>query len=314
MPTFVWNSKPYTFGAAREASPEVSEAIQPGFPKRLLVTGSYRRATGEHIRIFVKLGGSGELKVLDTSTTPKVDLLDQEIDLLTSGSNLLPASDLNWALSFRVEFDAAQRDPNPESPNSPFAPHSNVTLYLYRDLLTQNIVVRSDPMETDTTRSNIPVTSAQQRYVPLKHVQTVFYFSNQPSKVRAATVVSNSVGRITASLPAGKYDIEMYGGGIIESDWPRGYPVGAANNLTPWQGSSTTSVTQAAEFNVLRSQFATLFWPGYVVMEDFTDERAQFRSESLAAPETHALQLYGRALAGSSFVEFIGIAVDPSPE
>lgn len=246
-----------------------------------------------------------------TSTTDKINRLSEELNL-TSFPSLRPAplDEEDWYLSFRVEIDTEFKDPSPESPDWPFVNNTNLTLYLYRNLRTQKFELRSEPV-LPTSDTGTP------EYMPLKQVQTVFYFAGTPLRFRAATVVSDRDGKIELGLPTGDYNIELYGAGLQQSDWIEGYTVGAGEYLSPWNGQSTTGITQAAEFNAIKAEFSTLYWPGYVVAEDFSPERAEYRDED-AEVNTYgggyAWQLFGRVFAGRSYVDFVGIAVDPSPE
>lgn len=310
--TYGWQSKRYLFGANRTGSVETS--VQGGLPSRLLVTSSFFKGQGDNLKLVAKLGGTSELTLLDTATN--VNLLDQEL-VLSEYNNVLPASEANWYLSFRVEINTPYRDPSPESMDWPFIANQDVTLYLYKDLLTQSVVVRSQPADTELSRSGVPVTNAQARFLPMPRVQTVFYFSDQNVRLRAATTVSDEAGRIRTSLPAGKYDIEFYGGGVVQSEYIKGYVIGAGNNLTPWKGGTVSGISQAAEYNSIKAQFSTLYWPGYMVAEDFSPERANYRDENAETNtygNDYAIQLFGRVFAGISYVEFIGVAIDPSPE
>lgn len=314
--TYGWQSKRYPFG---QYQAQVSGDVQQGSPARFLATASYYcpEHVGDDLKIIADFGGTSELVLLDTAATPKVDLLNEEIDL-TDTPALLPTVDpSSWHVSFRVEITTDARDPSPVSPEWPFVNNSEVTLYLYRNLFTQAIEVRTDPVDTNATRGNIPRTAAEPQYMPLTHVQTVFYFANSPVKLRAATVVSDKVGCVKTALPAGQYDIEFYGAGILSSEYLLGYTVGAGDTLTPWKASSTTGIAQAAEFNSIKNEFSSLYWPGYVITEDFSPERAHLRDEAWkvnAYGNDLALQLFGRVFAGSTYVDFVGIAIDPPPE
>lgn len=246
-----------------------------------------------------------------TSAVDKINRLSEELNL-TSFPSLRPAplNEEDWYLSFRIEIDTEFKDPSPESPDWPFVNNTDVTLYLYRNLRTQKFELRSDPVNP-TSDTGTP------EYLPLKQVQTVFYFAGTPLRFRAATVISNSDGRIDVSLPTGDYNIEFYGSGLQQSDWLEGYTVGAGEYLSPWAGQSTTGIAQAAEFNAIKAEFSTLYWPGYVVAEDFSPERAEYRDENAEVNtygDGYAWQLFGRVFAGRSYVDFVGIAVDPPPE
>lgn len=319
MPVYGWQSKRYLFG---QYQANVSDDVQQGSPSRFIATASYFKGTGDHIKIIADFGGVDDLLLLDTSQVPEVNRLNQEIDLLGDPElvslNLLPANPNDWFVSFRIEITTDLRDPSPTSPEWPFVNNSDVTLYLYRNLLTQAVEVRSEPIDIGLTRAGVPLSTAVPEYVPLKHVQTVFYFSGQSVKLRAATVISDKTGCVKTALPAGSYDIEFYGAGILPSEYLQGYTVGAGDNLTPWSKTSTSGVAQAAEFSAIKNEFSTLFWPGYVVAEDFSPERAHLRDEDWQSNPSYgnnlALQLYGRVFAGKSYVDFIGVAIDPPPE
>lgn len=306
-----WQSKRYPFGLYQA---DVASDVQSGLPTKLLCTASYYKHPQDNLKIVAKLGGSSELVLFDSATS--VNRLEQELSL-GSFSNVLPANEANWYVSFRVEIDTPFKDPTPESVDWPFIANQDVILYLYKDLLSQSVVLRKEATDTELSRAGVPVTSQTGRYLPLTNVQTVFYFSEQSVRLRAATAVTDRQGRIRTSLPSGLYDIEFYGGGVLQSEYVKGYAIGAGNNLTPWKGGSVSGVSQAAEYNAIKSQFSTLYWPGYMIAEDFSPERALYRNE---AAETntygndYAYQMFGRVFAGLTYVDFIGIAIDPSPE
>lgn len=244
-----------------------------------------------------------------TSSAIKINRLGEEIDL-TLFPNSRPSIIGDWYLSFRLEITTDYLDPSPESPDWPFVNNTNVTLYLYRNLRTQRFEMHTDPVNPNSD-------TGTPEYLPLNQVQTVFFFGNTPLRFRAATVVSDNNGKIELALPTGDYNIEFHGGGIVQSDWVEGFTVGAGDYLTPWKGTSTSGVSQAAEFNSIKNEFSTLYWPGYVVAEDFSPERAQYRDENAEVNtygNNYAWQLFGRVFAGKSFVDFVGIAVDPPPE
>jgi hypothetical protein len=314
MPTYGWQSKKYPFG---QYQAQVSGEVQQGTPARFLAVASYYcpdETTTDDLKIVANFGGTSELVLVNTATN--VDLLNDEIDL-TATPTLLPVNPANWHVSFRVEITTDARDPSPTSPEWPFVNNSDVTLFLYRNLLTQAIEIRTEPLDSNYTRGGIPRTNENPQYVPLTHVQTVFYFSNSPVKLRAATVISDKVGCVKTGLPAGQYDIEFYGAGILPSEYIQGYTIGAGDTLTPWKASSTTGIAQAAEFNAVKAEFSTLYWPGYVIAEDFSPERALLRDEDWKANaygNNLAWQLFGRVFAGSTYVDFVGIAIDPPPE
>lgn len=283
--------------------------------------------SNDRVRLIAKIGdatpgapSTSEIVLLDDGAigTP-VNRLNEELQLSNFVGSLpgLTGYD-NWYLSFRTEIITDFLDPTPESPDWPFVENQEVVLYLYRDLLTQSFTMRSEPIDTNLTRAGVRRTTVAPEYLPLSNVQTVFYFANTGStRLRAATVVSDRAGRIRVPLPAGSYDIVFYGGGILESEWIQNYPVGAGTTLTPWRGNSTTGVAQAAEYNVVRAQFSTLYWPGYMVAEDFSPERAAYRDESAETNSygnDYAIQLFGRVFAGQSWIDFVGMAIDPSPE
>lgn len=315
LTTYGWQSKKYLFGA--NYSGDVATAVQSGSPGRILCTAACYAAPTDRVRIIARLGGTSELVLLDrTGAVDAVNLLDQEVNL-GNFANVLPASDANWYVDFRVEISTPYKDPTPESVDWPFIDNDTVTLYLYRDLVTQSVVVRTDPMDSGTTRAGTPVTSDASRYLPLKRVQTVFYFSDQTVRLRAATVVSDGIGKVSVALPSGAYDIEFYGGNVLESEYLKGYVVGAGTNLSPWKGGTVSGIAQASEYNAIKAQFSTLYWPGYMIAEDFSPERLQYRNEAAETNSygnNYAYQLFGRVFAGLSYVEFIGIAVDPPPE
>lgn len=319
MPTtYGWQSKRYLFGANRTG--DVATSVQTGLPGRMLATAAYYPGIGDRVRIYAKLGGTSELLLLDHTggSEPVVNRLDDEL-ALSSFPNVLPLPPVsNWYLSFRVEIQTDFRDPTPESPDWPFVANETVTLYLYRDLVSQSTAIRTDPADTTVTRGGQVVTVPDPQFMPLARVQTVFYFADDPVlRLRAATVMSDNAGRVQVPLPAGTYNVEFRGGNILPSEDLQGFVVGAGTNLSPWRGASVAGISQAAEFSQIKSQFSTLYWPGYMVAEDFSPERAQFRNE---AAETntygndYAMQLFGRVFAGKSYVEFVGIALDPPPE
>lgn len=316
MPTYGWQSKRYLFG--QNLTGEVDDAVQSGFPSRLLGMTSYFLGGTDRIKLVARFGGSAELTLLDhtNGSPPSVYLLDQEVDLLPI-ANLMPADPATWYLSFRLELETDYRDPTPESPDWPFVANSDVSFYLYRDLLTQSVEIRQDPIDTNRDRGGNLLTTTVPEYLPIKQVQAVFYFAGGGEKLRVATAISDSTGLIRTALPAGTYDVEFYGGGILQSEWLYGYTVGAGDTLTPWLGRSTAGISQAAEFSAIRTAFSTLYWPGYIVAEDFAPERAAYRDEAAetnAYGNNYAIQRFGRVFAGRSYVEFVGLAVDPPPK
>lgn len=318
MPTtYGWQSKRYPFGANRTG--DVATSVQSHLPGRMLCTTSYHVGTGDRVRIVAKLGGTSELVLLDHTggSNAAVDRRDAEITL-ADFANVLPGSANSWYLSYRVEITTDYLDPTPEDANWPFANNETVSLYLYKDLVTQANVVRTEPADTGLTRAGVSVTSGTPQFLPLAQVQTVFYFTESGSlRLRAATAVSDTSGRVRVDLPAGTYDVEFYGAGFQDFEYKRGFVVGAGTNLAPWSGSSVANISQAAEFGQIKAQFSTLYWPGYMVAEDFSPERAHLRDESAETNSygnNYALQLFGRVFAGKSYVEFVGIAVDPPPE
>lgn len=322
VPTaFGWQSKRYEFALNRDLDADVQAAVQAGDPTRLLAMASYYVGPGDRVRIIARLGGASEIVLLDHSyddATPAVDNLEEE--LTVTGANI-PAGPTPWYVSFRVEILTARLDPTPESPDWPFVNSEPVTLYLYKNRQTQSNEIRMEPIESGVTRSNVPVPGTSATYRSLPRVQTVFYFKGMNPRLRAGTAVSDATGRVAVSLPPGQYDVECYGEGFLESEWltgDRALSVGAGDYLTAWKGSNTTGVQQSAEFGYIKTQFSSLYWPGYMIAEDFAPSRAAFRDEAAennaANYVTPAFQWFGRVFAGNSYVDFVGIAIDPPPE
>jgi len=393
--TYGWQSKRYTFGAARDAvgAEDVAATVQAGIPSRLTVAASYYAGIGDTVRLVARLGGqrtgigtvsaaangaltfstaptpaltygqivliggsaypivsgSGtnyvssrqvaaasttswsvvtELELLKHTGTgvpatdePALTRLDEEIDLLQVASDLIPGYEADWYISFRVEITSDYLDPTPESVDWPFVRNEAVELYLYRNIITQQVEVRSDPVsDTELVASWRSPAQGDRKYLPLQGVQALFFFKDSNPPLRAATVLSDTKGRVATSLPPATYNVRFMGSGINEEYFlvdDRALTVGTGSNLTPWRNASTPKVAQSAEFNCIKSQFGTLYWPGYVVAEDFTPERAPFRDESAetnAYGDNYAIQLFGRVFAGKSYVDYIGVAIDPPPE
>lgn len=255
------------------------------------------------------------------SQQPTISYLDDEVDILTVADDLLPDDDETWYVSFRIEIESSFLDPTPESVDWPFLRNEPVELYLYRNQFTRACEVRLEPIETDEDRGGLPVELTNTpTYIPLTNVQTLFFFKDTQPTLRAATVISDQIGRVKTMLPPGQFNVCFYGGGFKQSEWltgNRSLTVGSGTSLVPWLGNSATRVSQNAEFNYIKSTFATFYWPGYVIAEDFTPERIVYRDEAAevnAYADAYAIQLFGRVFAGKTFVDFIGIAIDPPPE
>lgn len=324
MPTtptkFGWQSKRYEFALRRDQSAAVQAAVQAGDPTRLLAKGSYFVGTGDRVRIIARFGGAEDIVLVDHTggaEAPAVDRLNQELALTSAN---LPTGGSPWYVSFRVEIHTARLAPSPESVDWPFVNSEPVSLYLYKNLLTQSNEIRLEPIESGVTRANVPIEGSGTVYRTLKRVQTVFYFKGMNPRLRAATAVSDETGRVSVTLPPGQYEVECYGEGFLEAEWLTGgqaLSVGAGEYLTAWKGSNTTGVQASAEFNYLKTQFSTLYWPGYMIAEDFAPDRAAFRDEAAennaANYDAPAYQWFGRVFAGNSFVDFVGLAIDPPP-
>lgn len=258
---------------------------------------------------------------VEATDEPTLTRLDDEIDLLQVAEDLIPADETDWYVSFRVEITSEYLDPTPESVDWPFVRNEAVELYLYRNMVTQQVEVRFDPIsDTELVASWRVPTQGNRKYLPLQGVQAVFFFKDSNPPLRAATVLSDAKGRVATSIPPATYNVRFIGSGIGEEHFlvdDQALTVGTGSNLTPWRNASTPRVAQSAEFTFLKSQFGTLYWPGYVIAEDFTPERAEFRDEAAetnAYGENYAIQLFGRVFAGKSYVDYIGIAIDPPPE
>lgn len=393
--TYGWQSKRYTFGAAREAvgAEEVAATVQAGVPSRLTVAASYYAGVGDTVRLVARLGGqktgtgtvaaaangtltfsvapspalaygqvvliggnaypilsgSGtsyvssrkvaaastgtwsvvtELELLKHTGTgvpatdePTLTRLDEEIDLLQVVADLLPSNEADWYISFRVEITTEYLDPTPESVDWPFVRNEAVKLYLYRNVVTQQVEVRTDPIsDTELITSWRSPAQGDRRYLPLQGVQALFFFKDSNPPLRAATILSDAKGQVAAMLPPATYNVRFFGGGIGAEHFlidDQALTVGTGSSLTPWLNASTPRVAQSAEFNHLKTQFSTLYWPGYVIAEDFTPERAVLRDEAAetnAYGDNYAIQLFGRVFAGKSYVDYIGVAIDPPPE
>lgn len=313
LTVYGWQSKRYTFGAGRAAdtSGKVAAAVQDGLPSKVLSVMSYKVGPNDRIRLIAKFGGAQELVLLDhtgSSPTPSIDRLNEELDLVTDYPNRLPVSATSWYLSFRIEISSNFIDPTPEDPDWPFTTSENFTYYLYKNSNTGQVEGRSEPI-------------VQGDMVPLRNVQCAFYFKDVTPKIRVATVLTDRNGKLQTRLPAGQYEVEFYGGGMNQAQWlldDRAISVGAGAAVSPWTGGSASDVAQAAEFSFIRSQFSTLYWPGYMVAEDFSPSRSGYRDESAESNGSnytnYAMQAFGRVFAGVSFVDFVGFAIDPSPE
>jgi hypothetical protein len=255
---------------------------------------------------------TAEVALVDTAAG--IDRREEEISLLSFPALL---TEDEWYVRYRIEITTDTVNLSPNSPDWPFINSETVDLYFYRDLLTQSVLVRPEPLDTRLDRRGRPRTSSTPEFMPLAGVQVVFYFANTPLRFRAYTAVTDNAGRITAKVPPAQYNIEFYGAGARQSEWLTNYTVGAGEHISPWKGSSSSRVSQAAEFGFLKAQFSTLYWPGYVVMEDFAPERQLLRDESdvnLSYVNNYAWHLFGRVFAGKSFVDYLGIAIDPPPE
>lgn len=252
---------------------------------------------------------------------PGINLFEEELDLAEIGTSLLPDAEEDWYVSFRIEITSEYRDPTPESVDWPFVNNEPVELYLYRNLQTQIPEIRFEETDVSAWRSNqVTRVTATPTYMPLVGVQAIFYFKDVQPAVRAATITSDSTGLVKTSLPPAQYDVHFYGQGFTHNEWlvdDNALTVGVGASLTPWRGNATSGVSQAAEFNAIKSQFATLYWPGYVIAEDFAPARNVYRDEEAevnAYGESYALQLFGRVFAGKSYVDYFGLAIDPPPE
>lgn len=313
MQQYVYRSKQYLFGPANTVgntiySADVHGTVRPGLPTKMIVIAQWGRgvhttvvfsandtvvpslAADEQVKITVNFGRVGvDYTLLDTSTG--TDNLNKELDDL---SGYLPDS-ASWMIQFTVTFTV---DPT-TTPD--FVPTEQFNAWTYVNKTTRQPVFRLAPFGVNEIAAYQPVGGIQAQFVA------------RGSNERVATGVSDRGGELTVMLPAGTYDVQLSGWGFTQADWltgANGISIGTGANAAAF-GRTTTDVSKQAEFNTLKSLFANLHWPGYLVPEDFTDARASDRDDP--AGTTPATQHFGRIYAGRSFVEYFGIATDPSP-
>lgn len=320
MTDYTYRSKFYPFGAAVTVgnplySDVVHGTVRSGVPTKLLVTSSWGRGvpiagtvypgndtesaaltSPEHVKLTINFGAAGsDLVVLDTSAG--TNELNTEIDditpyLPTTGGNPDPSA---WGLQFTITLTV---DPT-TSPD--FEPTELFTAWTYLEKSTGTPVVRFEPFGV----------ADASLYQPIGGVQAQFYARGTDQRVGLG--VSDSGGELQVLVPAGTYDMRLYGYGFSEQDWltgSNGVTVGTSTNSGPF-GSTTSDVAKNAEFSQIKTLFSSLHWPGYMVPEDFTDSRASDRDDP--GGTTPAAQNFGRVYAGLSWVEYVGIAIDPSP-
>lgn len=320
MTDYTYRSKFYPFGAAATVgnplfSDDVHGTVRSGVPTKLLVSSSWGRGVPvgsavypgndtesadltaeEHVKISVNFGLAGsDLVVLDTSAS--TNSLNTEIDDLSaylplSGGTPDPSA---WGIQFTITLSV---DPT-TMPD--FEPTELFTAWTYIEKATGRPVFRFEPFGVADAAL----------YQPVGGVQVQFYARDTNQRVGLG--VSDSGGEMQVLVPAGTYDVRLYGYGFSEQDWltgSNGVTVGTSTNAGPF-GSTTSDVAKTAEFSQIKTLFSSLHWPGYMVPEDFTDTRASDRDDP--AGTTPANQHFGRVYAGRSWVEYVGIAVDPSP-
>lgn len=154
------------------------------------------------------------------------------------------------------------------------------------------------------------------QFGPLSGVQAQFF--SKDSDLVFLTIVSDVNGKLSGKIPPGSYDVKLHGGGFTENQWlvgAKSLAVGLSDNSTKF-GEGTNDISQAAEFGQVKSYFSAMKWIGFMIVEDFTKSRAKFRNEAADTTESylnHATYNFGRIYRGKSYIEFIGVGLDPSP-
>lgn len=315
---WVYRSKAYPFGSAYAVSSPlnstaVTDAVKSGVPTRLYVTAAYGRGTvaesrgvltaDEHIRIAVNFGRTNngqlvELPIMDTRPNSGVSLKTEMV--IENLTDYLPLSGgvpnpFGWHVQLTVTIYADERTP------SRYAVTETFVAYCYRDETTRQIEFRRDRVPPNI------------RYTPIGGVQVGFYAKDTP--LQLGHDISSPTGRVEVKLPVGSYDVKMFGGGYSQRDWltgTRAIAVGQSSTSTPF-GTTYTTLAKAAEFGIIKTAIANYRWPGYLIPEDFTDERKAFTA-NLNSGERPVDHYFGRIYKGLSFVEYVGIAVDPRPK
>lgn len=313
-----YTSKAYPFGS----SLGVGSALPTSLPSRMLVSTSYTLGSGvsESIKIEVTLGKTFSsilqyMTVVDTSIA--LDLSDTEIDV----SSLIPATLANWQVILKVSIYADENTAPEYNASEP------VILQCLKNTVTlqSEVYIGGSPLVDSSGKSlrnlvraagAVGAISPTDVYVPLSGVQVMFYAKD--TSLLISTAVTDRNGQIPTLLPPGSYDVKLYGGGFRQQDWLTGstsISVGSSDLITRF-GGSASSASQGAEFGVYKAHLAAVKWVGYFIPEDFTDSRDGFRSENVDVNYEFAFlanQEFGRIFRGTSFVDFVGIALDPGP-
>jgi hypothetical protein len=153
-------------------------------------------------------------------------------------------------------------------------------------------------------------------YVPLSGIQVQFFAAG--TNILFLTTVSNINGVVAGTLPPGSYDVKFYGGQITPDLWLTGnkaLAVGVSDSVSRF-GDTGDDISQAADFTSVKNTFASMAWVGYMVVEDFTTRRAQFRNEASDGTDVFAqsaIYNFGRLYRGLSYIDFIGVGLSPQP-
>ncbi len=110
----------------------------------------------------------------------------------------------------------------------------------------------------------------------------------------------------------------MIGSGITESDWltgDRSITLGSSDQIARF-GDIASDTIQSADFGVVKNELASLGWVKHFIAEDFTSGRVLYRDESADPNSVYtdlSLFQFGRCYKAKSYIEFIGLGMDPSP-
>lgn len=343
-----FTSKVYPFGTVNG----YGAALPTAAPTKMIVTASYSVAPNERIKIRIWNGGlSGGAHAYQTvldhgkdsagaNTGTYINFLDTELVL---GANA-PATLADWQTiikaSITCDSDTAAN----------FNASQPVNIYLYYNYSTRLPEVRFEPRDITQTPpgsnpppnripkgnlatsfagninvrpplprsfSNVPTSHLPNTgYAPLGGVQAQFFAAG--TDINFLTTVSDPNGVITGTLPPGSYDVLFYGGGIPPEMFLTGtkaLSVGTSDAVSRF-GDTASDIAQSADFTSVKNTFASLKWVGYMVVEDFTTGRAQFRNETADATDAFsqsAIYNFGRIYRGLSYIDFIGVGLDPGP-
>lgn len=315
---WIYRSKVYPFGNAYAVgsplnSSAVTSAVKSGYPTRLYVTASYgqgtvansrgRITTDEHIRIAVNFGRTSggsvvELPIIDTRPTSGVT--DKNNMVVEGLTDYLPLSGgvpdpFGWSVQLTVTIFADEKT------KSDYAMTETFIGYCYRDDTTNRMEFRRDRVPPNV------------KYTPVSGVQVGFY--SKGTNLMLGHDISDVRGRVEVVVPVGSYDVQFRGNGYTRNDWltgDRALAIGQSSTNTPF-GVTNTTIAKAAEFGTIKTAVANYRWPGYLIPEDFTDDRKSYKA-NLSSSEKPVDHYFGRIYKGLSWVEYVGIAVDPSPK